>query len=315
MLKSSYASSRSTVFSSKQSNTSKRRKKKKLLKTPEKIILTETQILAKKTIKDIIEHSIQIADFHLRHKRYQKAFENRKIKREQNFISQDNEFSGSLPQTEKKYDWNFISRMLGKIIYLESNGDLKMYDFKTESFLSFNLSNDNQENIIISSELYEHEQTAKCNLFILYQNFIFINIDLFLINQKGGEISSQEDILNLVNNAKKSFFNCKPYLNIPNIDEYLPNYSNNIKIIIFPKMLKDYCNDIILNFTQIAGKFLLYNTLSNTVVGNYIINQKDYVTTEFEYLNNLRQLINAFFEKVWSVKQYEFLCQLINIIC
>jgi len=316
MFQSMNRSSRSTVFSSKQSSTSsKRRKKKQIKKSLEQIPLSETEILAKKTIKDIIEHAIQIADFHIRHKRYQKAFENRKIKKEQNFVTPDQQFSGYLPKTEEKYDWSFISKLIGKIIYLESNGNLKIYDFKTDMYQLFNLSENNPEDTIIASELYEHEQSAKCNLFILNQNFLFINIDLFLIIKEGSSLSDPEDISNLVNKAKKTFFNCKPYLNIPNIDEYFPNYENNIKIIIFPKMLKDYCTDIILNFTQIAGKFLIYNTLSNSVIGNYIINQKDYVTTELEYLSNLRELICAFFDKVWSVKQYEFLCQIIDAIC
>ena len=292
MFQSMNRSSRSTDFSSKQSSTSsKRRKKKQIKKSLEQIPLSETEILAKKTIKDIIEHAIQIADFHIRHKRYQKAFENRKIKKEQNFVTPDQQFSGYLPKTEEKYDWSFISKLIGKIIYLESNGNLKIYDFKTDMYQLFNLSENNPEDTIIASELYEHEQSAKCNLFILYQNFLFINIDLFLIIKEGSSLSDPEDISNLVNKAKKTFFNCKPYLNIPNIDEYFPTYENHIKIIIFPKMLKDYCTDIILNFTQIAGKFLIYNTLSNSVIGNYIINQKDYVTTELEYLSNLRELI------------------------
>ena len=39
------------------------------------------------------------------------------------------------------------------------------------------------------------------------------------------------------------------------------------------------------------------------------------MTTESEYLDNLRILINAFFSKVWSIRQYEFLIQIINSIC
>ena len=316
MNKNSVSSSRSTLFSQRGNNSSsKKRKKKKNIKIEEKVILSETEILAKKTIKDIIEHSMQIAVFHLRHKRYQKAYENRKIKREINFIIPDEQFSGYIPNTEEKYDWLFISKILGKIIYLESNGNLKIYDFNTDKYLSFNLIENNQEKIIISSELYEHEQRAKSLLFLLFQDFTFISIDLFSINEGGGRISDPEDISNLINDSKRIFFNFKPYLNIPNIDEYFPNYENNIKLIIFPKMLKDNCNDIILNFTQIAGKFLIFNTLSNSVIGNYLVNQKDYVTTESEYLLYLRKLIFTFFEKVWSVKQYEYLCTIINNIC
>ena len=312
MYKSNTSSSRSTVYSSKKST---RRKKKYVIKSIERLPLSETEILAKKTIKDIIEHAIQIADFHIRHKKYQKSYENRKIKREQNFITQDEQFSGCLPQSNEKYDWSFISKILGKIIYLESNGDLKIYDFKTDMYLLFNLSEKNPDKMIIASELYEYEQNVTCHLFILYKDFTFITFDLFLLDKEGSVISNPEEISNLINNSKKTFFNCKPYLNIPNIDEYLPNYENNLKIIIFPKVLENYCSDIILNFTQIAGKFLIYNTYSNSLVGNYIINQKDYVTTESDYLSNLRKLICAFFEKIWSVKQFELLCVIIDTIC
>ena len=314
MFRSNTSSSRSTVYSSKQSSSS-RRKKKFAIKSIERLPLSEIEILAKKTIKDIIEHAIQIADFHIRHKKYQKTYENRKIKREQNFITQDEQFSGCLPKSNEKYDWSFLSKILGKIIYLESNGDLKIYDFKTDMYLLFNLSEKNPNKTIIASELYEYEQNVTCHLFILYKDFTFYTIDLFLLDKEGSLLSDPEDISNLINNSKKTFFNCKPYLNIPNIDEYFPNYENNLKIIIFPKMLENCCTDIILNFTQIAGKFLIYNTFSNSVVGNYIINQKDYVTTESDYLMNLRKLICAFFEKIWSVKQYELLCEIIDTIC
>ena len=165
MFNSKTSSSRSTFYNS---TSSFKKKKKKIKKSPERIPLTETQILAPKTIKDIIEHAIQIADFHIRHKKYQKIFENRKIKREQNFITQDEEFTGYLPKTEEQYDWSFISKILGKIIYLESNGNLRIYDFKTDKYLLFNLSENNAENIIIASELYEYEQNAKCKMPIIY---------------------------------------------------------------------------------------------------------------------------------------------------
>ena len=54
-------------------------------------------------------------------------------------------------------------------------------------------------------------------------------------------------------------FDLKPYLNIPEIDVYIPYYDYINKIIIFPKTPNDNCNDIILNFSQIARKFLIFN--------------------------------------------------------
>ena len=314
-MKSSNLSSRSTFYNSKISKGSTSRKKKKIKqKKIEYIPLTETQILAKKTIKDIIEHAIQIADFHIKHKKNQKTYENRKIKKEINFINKDELFRGNLPQSKENYNWSFISKLLGKIIYIESNENLLLYQFNTSnsSPLSFNLGGNDQNKTIISAELYENEANYQCYLLLLYHNFSFKIYDLFLINNDG---YSEEEKKNLIKNSIISGFDFKPYLNIPNIDEYYPDYQKGIKIIIFPKILNNFCTDIILNFTQIAGKFLIFNILSNTIIGNYVINQKDYVTTESNYLSNLRILINTFFNKVWSIKQYECLCELINSIC
>ena len=307
MLKSSNLSSRSTFFSSNSfKNTSRKRKAKK--KVIERIPLTENQILAKKLIKDIIEHSIQIADFHLKHKKNQKTYENRQVKNELNFINKDELFIGSLPDINKdEFNWYFISKLIGKIIYVESTPNLlRIFNFNTESDnpISFDLTNENKK--IISAELYEHESSIKCLLLLLYNDFTFIIYDLFLINQDG--MNNKDKLI-------KTEFDFKPYLNIPNIDEYIPDYKNGIKLLIFPKILNNYGTDLIINFTQIAGKFLIFNILSKTVIGNYVINQKDYVTKESEYLDNLRKLINAFFSKVWSIKQYECLVQIINSIC
>ena len=314
MMRSSNLSSRSTFFSSKSMKASSKKKKntKKIL--TQRKPLSETEILTKKILNDIIECSIQIADFHIKHKKNQKTYENRKINRFQNFINKDSLFIGDIPpQNSESNNWTFISKLLGKIIYVETKTNLLMiYNFNTnsESPLQFNLGF--EEKIIISSELYENEKNMKSILLLLFNDFSFITLDLFLLNQEG---QNEDDNLDLIEKSKISEFDFKPYLNKPNIDEYIPKYQNGIKIIIFPKALNNFGADIILNFTQIAGKFLIFNILSNSIIGNYIINQKDYVTTESEYLDNLRILINAFFSKVWSIRQYEVLIQIINSIC
>ena len=191
MMKSSNLSSRSTFYNSKMSNTSTSRKKKKLkTKKAEYIPLSETQILAKKTIKDIIEHAIQIADFHIKHKKNQKTYENRKIKKELNFINKDSLFKGNIPHSIENYNWSFVSKLLGKIIYIESNENLILYDFdsRNESPLSFNLRESDQEKTIISAELFEHESNYKCNLLLVYHDFTFKSYDLFMINNEGSKI-------------------------------------------------------------------------------------------------------------------------------
>jgi len=110
-------------------------------------------------------------------------------------------------------------------------------------------------------------------------------------------------------------FNLKPYLNLINCDSYEPD--NKIKkIISFPKAVSNNSNDIILNFSQIAGKFLVFNILSNSVVGNYLINHYDYEEPiDNNNLQNIYNFINAFINKSWSLKQYEFASYIFDKIC
>ena len=146
-------SSRSTFFSSQSVRSTSKKKKKRLKKAiPERIPLTATQILARNAIKDIIEHAIQIADFHIKHKKNQRTYENRKVKREQIFINKDELFKGNLPQDNKDcYNWTFISKLIAKIIYIESNNNLlQIYNFNTESedIISFNFLFEKEKKII-----------------------------------------------------------------------------------------------------------------------------------------------------------------------
>ena len=95
--------------------------------------MSEQQVLARKIIKDIVEHSIKIADFNFSHKKYQKVFENRPIKKEENFITHDANFSGKIyTSNESDHKWTLISKAIGKIITIEENGEIKLYDFNTK---------------------------------------------------------------------------------------------------------------------------------------------------------------------------------------
>ena len=158
MMKSTSRSMRSTLYSSSGFKTSLSKKKKRAKKKqPERIPLTENQILARSTIKDIIEHAIQIADFHIKHKKNQRTYENRLVKREQIFINKDELFMGNLPLSDKKnYNFTFISKLIGKIIYIESSNNLlQIYNFNTkdENPIEFNFLFDDEQKKIIAAEL------------------------------------------------------------------------------------------------------------------------------------------------------------------
>ena len=287
-------------------NTSKKRRNTKLS-------MTEQQVLARKIIKDIVEHSIKIADFNSSHKKYQKVFENRLIKKEENFITQDSIFSGKIcPSNKNGHIWTFISKAIGKIITIEEIGEIKLYDFNTKKNKVYIIKNEKKSNKIISTEIYEYDQQADSRLLLLFQDFSFYTINLFTLNSEENERYDMEAIMNF---ASSKCFNFKSYLNIPDIDFYIPNYSYIQKIIIFPKTVSDNSNDIILNFSQIAGKFLIFNFLSNSIIGNYIINHHDY--EEIDDNNNLENIynfINLFINKTWTLKQYEFASYIINLI-
>ena len=275
-----------------------------------KATMSEQQILVRKIIKDIIEHSIKIADFNCGHKKFQKIFENRLIKKEDNFILKDSNFTGKIyPSNESSHRWTFISRAIGKIITIEDNGEIKLYKFNTEKSKIYILPNENN-NKIIAAELYEYDQTADSRLLLLFHDFSFYTINLFILNYESNDENNMEV---LINSAMTETFDFKPYLNIPDIDLYIPNYDYINKIIIFPKTSNDNCNDILLNFSQIAGKFLIFNFLSNSVVGNYLINHYDYEElnkneelSDNNNLQNIYNFINIFVNKSWTLKKYEF---------
>ena len=290
----------------KKSNSTKRRYTK--------LSMTEQQVLARKIIKDIIEHSIKIADFNFSHKKYQNIFENRLIKKEENFITQDSIFSGKIyPSNKNTHIWTFISKTIAKIITIEEFGEIKLYDFNTKKNKVYIVKNEEENNNkIISAEIYEYEQQADSRLLLLFQDFSFYTINLFILNSEKNETYDMESLMNL---ASSKCFNFKSYLNIPDIDFYFPNYKFIEKIIIFPKSVSDNNNEIILNFSQVAGKFLVFNFLSNSIIGNYNINHHDY--EEIDDNNNLENIynfINLFVNKVWTIKQYEFASFIINLI-
>ena len=179
--------------------------------------MSAIHVLARKIIKDIIEHSIKIAILHTNHKKYQKIYENRNIKKEENIITKDSQFSGKIYSSKNSNQrWKFISKSLGRIITIDNKGEIKLYSFNNQKSKIYIIPN-KDNNLIISSELYEHEQTADCRLLILYKNLIFITIDLIkLNNEKKDELSESIEL------SFTQPFNFKPYLNIPDIVEYIP---------------------------------------------------------------------------------------------
>ena len=88
-----------------------------------KASMSEQQVLVSKIIKDIIEHSIKIEDFNCGHKKYQKIFENRLIKKEEIFILKDTNFSGKIYSSNESNHIQafFVSFWLRNLLFFKNN--------------------------------------------------------------------------------------------------------------------------------------------------------------------------------------------------
>ena len=235
--------------------------------------LTANLIFIKDFLNDMIKHSAGIGEFHIIHRKNQKKYENRIVKKEINLINADNQFNGALLPNSNG-TWRFISHSLNKILSIDPRGVLTSYSFDCKQRQSYNLTNFFEKDcFIISCELFESVLTAESKIILLYDNFNFCYIDLIKLLAQQNERSNE---LITLFDAKSSYINLKPYLNIPDIDSYQPDLNNKIKIIFFPHCLEESDHDIILNFTQIANKLLVVNIESLCVVQNLIINPECY---------------------------------------
>ena len=62
-------------------------------------------------IKNMVNRSMQIAEIKNYHKKNQNIFESRLIKKEENYVIKDSNFSGRIyPQNNESLKWAFISR-------------------------------------------------------------------------------------------------------------------------------------------------------------------------------------------------------------
>ena len=230
----------------------------------------DKKIIVRDQTSEILSRAFNIAEFHYIHKKDQKKFENREIQQDTTFISKDETiFKGEI-NLNSKLTWNFISRIYNRILSIEQNGNLTISNFDNTDYYIISLNKFyEKDSLIISCELFENDTTPESKLLILYNNFNFCVVDLYYLNINK---EKNEDPMISLENAKGTYFNFKPYLNTPFIDSFVPNFSNGMKILIFPQTLKTIDNTIILNFTQISSRIIVFDFLSNVIVGNYVFN-------------------------------------------
>ena len=272
----------------------------------------DKKIIIRDQTSEIISKAFNIAEFHYIHKKDQKKFENREIQQDTTFISKDETiFKGEI-NLNSKLTWNFISRIYNRILSIEQNGNLTISNFDNTDYYIISLNKFyEKDSLIISCELFENDTTPESKLLILYNNFNFCVVDLYYLNINK---EKNEDPMISLENAKGTYFNFKPYLNTPFIDSFVPNFSNGMKILIFPQTLKTIDNTIILNFTQISSRIIVFDFLSNVIVGNYVFNLENSFSIDKEYVEKIKYVMRIFLGKSWSLKQYDYLKNLISQI-
>ena len=272
----------------------------------------DKKIIIRDQTSEILSKAFNIAEFHYAHKKDQKKIENREIQQDTNFISKDETiFKGEI-NLNNKLNWTFISRIYNRILSIEPNGNLTISNFDNTDYYIISLNKFyEKDSLIISCELFENDTSPESKLLILYNNFNFCVIDLYYLNINK---EKNEDPMISLENAKGTYFNFKPYLNTPFIDSFVPNFSNGMKILIFPQTLKTIDNTIILNFTQISSRIIVFDFLSNVIVGNYVFNLENSFSIDKEYVEKIKYVMRIFLGKSWSLKQYDYLKNLISQI-
>ena len=254
----------------------------------------DKKIIVRDQTSEILSRAFNIAEFHYIHKKDQKKFENREVQKETIFISPDEIFKGKINQNGN-LNWNFISKTFNKILSIEENGILTFSSFDNLEYKTINLNKIyEKDSKIISCELYENNTTPESKLLLLYNNFNFCIVDLFYLNINNE--NNEDDYISL-ENAKGIYFNFKPYLNIPNDDYFNPDFSNGMKLLIFPSSLNTVNNLIVLNFSQIASRIIIFDYLSNVIVGNYVVNLENSFNVNKDYVNKIKYVMKIFFEK------------------
>ena len=116
--------------------------------------LTSGVIFIKDYVNDMISHSAEIGEFHIIHRKNQRKYENRIIKKELNFISADNQFNGALLPNSNG-TWRFISKIQNRILSVDVRGVLTSYSFDCSDRVSYNLNNFfESDSEIIACELF-----------------------------------------------------------------------------------------------------------------------------------------------------------------
>ena len=124
----------------------------------------------------------------------------------------DTNFTGRIyPKNNESFKWVYISKVLGRIITVENDGEIKLYILNTQRHNIYDIfsEEDKEKNLkIISSELYELVQTAECKLLVILNDLSFFYVDLLILNSQTDE-REEYDIEKIINSLfqKDSIFN------------------------------------------------------------------------------------------------------------
>lgn len=300
-------------------------------------------------ILEIVEKAVDIGEFHTVHKLNQKYYENRQVRKELNFFSNDFNLKihNDKPSSkEKEMEFLnskiFTSNLLKKIYVIDQKSNLSQIDILSCSqSLETNYDLKNKINLLnifeekkylLDAHLYEISSSNTANtdntedkvnlvsLALLYTDLTFCVVkninDLFSNEGKSKSIfdikeNSSKIYIKLCDN-KSNYFDFLPYLPKIKQDKLLQNFQNfsEFKILQFSRE-----NTLILNFSQFSDRIIIFNTLSFSIIRNICINPMDLCDIYNRGLTqSLIYFINTHLKKKWTIPQFEAYVKLIGDI-
>lgn len=249
-----------------------------------------TQI--KDLLYEMIEKSIEIAEFKKVHIKNQIDFQEREVEKEINFSNMELTFSidydFGINKGQNKRIFTFISSNFKKIILIDLKGRVDIYDIESlrkniSTKESFNIYNSYENEMKIVDVKYS---TSKDELYILQENLTLLKFSIYDYISSDVSIA----IYNKVYKSKKCIFHIKNYIDNMNLEYILSSPLLFSNIIQYDQS----SDEIYLNFSFEKCKILVLNTNTFQVKTRILINRLGFLNISNKTLVNSNLYLLSF---------------------
>jgi Ca2+-binding EF-hand superfamily protein len=257
------------------------------------------EFFKKELLNEIIEKSIYIGEFYAIHKGNQELYENRKVQKEINFIT--NDYNNTLSYNNDSVLYFFASNIFDKLFIIDCQARMTFNNLNepNNKITSFSLFNIFEKNYL-ALDVYNNEDslTYTNEFFILLNNLELTMFDYIKYTKAEATLTHWEKL-----SLSKKHFNFKSYLPVIHNKDYVNKsfLENKFKFI-----QKGSSNLIIFNFTHIADRVIIFNKDTFNVSYNLYINPMQFyklINTTFQ--NSLVYLLQTMINKRWSLEDIQ----------